>query len=427
MKYLKLSCMLAAIVMVLLAASCARATPAVVEKEVVVEKRVVETVVVEKEVVVEKPVVETVVVEKEKIVAAKPIKIGFVSDFSGMWATNEVPTRDGARFAVDEINAAGGVLGQPLVLIVRDGQDDPALTVRLIEELIREGVVYIIGTVGDCIVSTCHVACEADIPISTGIGSAPTLVEDGGECCFTVIFNDPVQASVAAKYAYDQGYRTAFMMRSHEFPYVEDLPTYFQESFEHYGGEVIGEDEFRSEAGDYSAIVTTIAGLPELPDVIYTPMICPDSNVFMRQLRAAGMETPVIGPDTDDNPVLLDAGQAVEGFVFTTSGFPVEGTPLGDFYDRYEAVTGKRPDCIFYALGYDEIYAVKQAIETAGSAEPGAIMEAFANLKDFKGITGTWSMDPETRRAEKGITIVKVENNTFTYVDQFYPEFVPEP
>ncbi len=359
--------------------------------------------------------------------AGEPIKLGFVGDFAGFWALSETPARDGALFAVEEINQAGGVLGRPLELITRDGQDDSALTVRLVEELIDQGVIYIIGTVGDPIVAEGNVACQAGIPISTGIGSAPNLVPDMGDCAFMMIWNDTIQGAAAAQHAYESGYRTAFLLRSTEFPYVEDLPTYFGETFEHFGGEVIGEEEFRVEAGDYSAIVTTIASLDPAPDVIYSPMINPDSVLFMRQLRAAGVETPVYTPDTNDAPNVLDGGQAVEGMPITTHGFPLPGSELEAFYDRFEEGTGKRPDNIFYALGYDEIYAVKQALESAGSAEPAALMDALENLTDFKGVTGTWSMDPETHLAQKPVTLIQIQDGQFVYIDTFFPDYVPAP
>lgn len=356
-----------------------------------------------------------------------PIKIGFVGDFSGFWSLSEKPARDGALFAVEEINKAGGVLGRQLELDARDGQNDNALTVRLLEELINGGAVYLIGTVGDPIVAEGNIACKAGIPISTGIGSAPNLVPDMGNCAFMMIWNDTIQGAAAAEHAYKQGYRTAFLLRSTEFSYVEDLPTYFGETFKHFGGEVIGEEEFRVDAGDYSAIVTTIASLNPQPDVIYSPQINPDSVLFMRQLRAAGVEAPVYTPDTNDAPNVLDGGAAVENMPITTHGFPLPGSDLAAFYDKYETAKGTRPDNIFYALGYDEIYALKQAIETAGSTESGELTKSLANITNFKGITGTWSMDPKTHFAQKPVTLIKIENNKFVYIDTFFPEYIPAP
>jgi ABC-type branched-subunit amino acid transport system substrate-binding protein len=92
----------------------------------------------------------------------EPIKIGFVGDFSGFWSLSEKPARDGALFAVEEINKAGGVLGRQLMLDARDGQNDNALTVRLLEEMINDGIVYIIGTVGDPIVAEGNIACKSE-------------------------------------------------------------------------------------------------------------------------------------------------------------------------------------------------------------------------------------------------------------------------
>jgi len=355
------------------------------------------------------------------------IKIGFVGDLTGTWAMTEAPYRDGALFAIDEINEAGGVLGRPLELIERDCKDDNPLNIRYTEELADEGVVYFLGTVGESLIAGGKVACERGVPISTGIGSADTLIMDIGECAFQVMMADTTQGAVAAQYAYEVlGYRTAYILLSTEFPYVENLPRYFEQTFERLGGEVIGEDTFLYLGGDYSAQATTLASLDTQPDVIYTSMIVPDTNLFLRQLRAAGVDAPVIGPDGFDNTGILDAGEVVEGVLFTTSALDYPGSIVEDFYNRYEAKTGKRPDVAYYADSYDEIYMLKEIIEAAGSAEPGAIMEGLRTLKDFKGVTGTWTMGPD-RRVERPIFIVGIRNNEYSFVDLMLPDWKPEP
>jgi len=357
----------------------------------------------------------------------EPIKVGFVGDFTGDWSQTEIPYRDGALFAIDEINEAGGVLGRPLELVTRDCKNDGPLTIRFTEELIDEGIVYFMGTVGETLVAGGKVACERGVPISTGVGSADTLIMDIGECGFQPMIADTTQGAVAAQYAYEVlGYRTAYILLSTEFPYVENLPRYFEQTFEHLGGEVIGEDTFLYLGGDYSAQATNLASLDTQPDVIYTSMIVPDTNLFLRQLRAAGVDAPVIGPDGFDNVGILDAGEVAEGVLFTTSALDYPGSIIEDFYNRYEAKTGKRPDVAYYADAYDEMYMLKQVIETAGSADPGPIMEALRTLKDFKGITGTFTMGPD-RRAERPIFIVGIRNNEYSFVDLMLPDWKPEP
>lgn len=368
-------------------------------------------------------------VEAEEATAAppEPIKIGFVGDLSGDWAQTDIPYLDGAKFAVEEINEAGGVLGRPLEIVERDSKDDNPINIRYTQELIDEGVVYFLGTVGESLIAGGKVACEAGVPISTGIGSADTLINDMGECAFQVMFADTTQGAVAAQYAYeDLGYRTAYILLSTEFPYVENLPRYFEQTFEKLGGEVIGEDQFIYLGGDYSAQATTIASLDPLPDIIYTSMIVPDTNLFLRQLRAAGVDTPVMGPDGFDNVGILDAGEVAEGVLFTTSALDYPGSKTLDFYDSYEAKTGKRPDVAYYADSYDEIYMLKQVIETAGSAEVAAIMEGLKTLKDFEGVTGTWNMGPD-RRVDRPIVIVGIENNQYNFVELMVPDWKPDP
>lgn len=355
------------------------------------------------------------------------IKVGFVADLTGTWAMTDIPYRDGALFAIDEINAAGGVLGRQLELVERDCKDDNPLNIRYTEELIDEGVVYFLGTVGESLVAGGKVACERGIPISTGIGSADTLIMDMGECAFQVMMADTTQGAVAAQYAYEVlGYRTAYILLSTEFPYVQNLPRYFEQTFERLGGDVIGEDTFLYLGGDYSAQATNIASLDTLPDVIYTSMIVPDTNLFLRQLRAAGVNTPVIGPDGFDNVGILDAGEVAEGVLFTTSALDYPGSKIEDFYDIYEEKTGKRPDVAYYADAYDEIYMLKEIIEAAGDATPEAIMEGLRNLQDFKGVTGTWTMGPD-RRVERPIFLVGIRNNKYSFVDLMLPDWKPEP
>ena len=365
--------------------------------------------------------------EEEAPAAVEPIKIGFVGDLSGDWALTDTPYLDGAKYAVDEINEAGGVLGRPLELVERDCKDDNPTNIRYTQELADEGIVYFLGTVGESLVAGGKVACEAGISISTGVGSADTLIDDIGDCAFQVMMADTTQGAVAAEYAYNTlGYRTAYILLSTEFPYVENLPRYFEETFEKLGGEVVGEDQFLYLGGDYSAQATTLASLDTDPDVIYTSMIVPDTNLFMRQLRAAGVNSPVFGPDGFDLVGILDAGEAVEGVHFTTSALDFPGSKTTEFYDAYEAKTGKRPDVSYYADSYDEIYMLKQIIEKAGSADASAIMEGLRTLEGFEGITGDWDMGAD-RRVDRPIVIVKIENNEYNFVELMVPEWKPEP
>ena len=79
-----------------------------------------------------------------------------------------------------------------------------------------------------------------------------------------------------------------------------------------------------------------------------------------------------------------------------------------------------------FGVGYDEIYFLKTAIEMEGSAEPKKIMEGLKKVKGFQGVLGEYSMDPNTRRTQKPICLLEVKGGQFSFVDQFYPKYVPD-
>ncbi|MEX2184182.1 MAG: ABC transporter substrate-binding protein [Chloroflexota bacterium] len=358
-----------------------------------------------------------------------PILIGFPADLSDVYAYYDQPMLEGAQYAVDEINAANGVLGRPLELRAIDIRNDPAETSKITQQLIDDGAVYLIGTTGDGISAEGALACAAGIPVSTGDGTASTLVGDIGECAFQLLMNDTIQGAVAADFALGKDYGSVLLVGSPEIPYTANLPKYFAEVFTKGGGTVLGEESYQIGTGDYAALATKIAGLAEQPDVIYTPMFPPDTQVFIRQLRQAGVTTPIISSDGNLDPSLTSAGAAaLDGFAFTAAVCPAEtDETIGEFFTAYETAKGEPPSSVVATLGYDEIKMVAQAIEKAGSAEPAKIIEA---LKDFtyEGVSGTGTMDPATRRIQKPAALIEMDGETFTCVEApGYPSFVPEP
>ncbi len=356
-----------------------------------------------------------------------PIVLGFPADLTTDWAYYDSPMDEGAQFAVDQINEAGGVLGRPLELKTVDMRNDVAEAAKVTQQLIDDGAVYLIGTVGDGILAEGQVACAAGVPISTGLGTAPSLVGDMGECAYQVVMSDNIQAAVLAEYGLAQGYRNAYVLGSNEIPYTKDLPLFFADAFENGGGTVVATDQYKLGAGDYSAVVTKIANVDPAPDVIFTPMYIPDSVVFLRQLRQAGLEMPVLSTDGNADAALLDAGvKAIDGLTFSNSVCTAEGDPdVQAFYDDYNAANGSDPSSYVAVIGYDEVNLVAAAIEAAGSTEPAAIMEQLAQA-DYTGISGHVVMDPATRRANKPAALVQMDGDEFTCLEQpDFPDYVP--
>ena len=358
-----------------------------------------------------------------------PIKIGFPADLSSTYAYYDVPMKEGAQMAVDELNEAGGILGRPLALNVVDQRNDPAESSKVTQQLIDDGSVYLIGTTGDTVPAQGQLACAANIPISTGDGTSPVLVNDMGPCAYQLIMNDTVQGATVAGYALKQGYKTALTLGSPEYPYTANLPKYFKEIFTAGGGQVVADESFQIGSGDFSAVVTKIANVKPAPDMIFTPMFPPDTQVFMKQLRDAGVTIPVLSTDGNLDPSLADAGaKAINGMVYSASVCTAEADPkIAEFYANYKKRFGKDPSSVVAALGYDEIMILAGIIKTANSAEPSAILDGLKGV-NHDGVTGKVVMDPETRRAKKAVSLIKMDQTKFTCLEQpEFPATLPNP
>jgi branched-chain amino acid transport system substrate-binding protein len=362
---------------------------------------------------------------------AKTFKIGYSADLSGGYSSYDVPIRDGAQYAIDEINKAGGVAGMKLELIVKDNKNDRALAVETTQQLIDEGIQYLIGTTSDQVVVCNRLAQDNEIPSDTGDGTAPNLVDDIGEWSFQYIMQDNLQGAAMAEYVTGElGYRTAYILRSPDVPYSNNLPQYFKDVFERLGGRTVGMSDYHLEAGDFSTQVRRIAATRPVPDMIYTPMFMPDTPVFLKQLRAAGVNIPVVTSDGNDTPDILTAGpEALNGMILTTFAFPESGTPLYDFYSQYEQNTGKAPDTVIIANGYDIVQVVKAALEESDGKGGQALRDALANLSGVRlSTTDDYVMDPQTRRAQREVCLLKMKGDVFTFVASLpFPQYVPAP
>jgi branched-chain amino acid transport system substrate-binding protein len=149
----------------------------------------------------------------------------------------------------------------------------------------------------------------------------------------------------------------------------------------------------------------------------------------MKQLRDAGVTTPLLSTDGNLDPSLADAGaKAVNGMAYSASVCPADADPkIAEFYASYKKRFSKDPSSVVAALGYDEINILAGVITKAASAEPAAIIEGLKSV-DYDGVTGKVVMDPETRRAKKSVSLIKMDQTKFTCLPQpEFPATLPNP
>lgn len=361
----------------------------------------------------------------------EPIKIGGGFGLTGGMASLDVPASNGALLAVKEINEAGGVLGRPLELVIRDSQTEPDTTAQIARQLIEEdGVVAAVGfTDSDSALAFGPVFQEAELPYLTVGATSPKLPDQIGEMMFMAPFGDNTQAAVAAEYAFENFGDTAYLLINEGAEFTRLLAAYFKARFEELGGTIVLEDSYELDATDFTPQITKLRALAEQPAFYFVSALPQDIGPVVRQLRDAGLTGPVISGDGADTPLLVEVAQeASEDVYFTTHALmdAENGTDaVKAFVEAYEAEYDRPPENAFAALGYDAVKLLADAIERAGSTEAEAIRAALAETQEFPGVTGSISFTEDSRVPQKAVTVIKVADQKFTLAGEFVPEGVP--
>ena len=315
-------------------------------------------------------------------------------------------------------------------LMAKDIRSDTAQAAVAAQELVDDGISFLIAPCdADPAIAAGSIAQAAEVPAITSCASTPTIAAAVGPYMFVNYTPDNLQGAALASYAREQGYATAYILLSRDTPYTEKLPEYFAESFEAQGGKLLGTGEYATGQQDFSAEVTKIKGASPAPDVIMTSAYEPDFPAFIKQLRAAGIDTPVLGSDGIDSPTTLALGEVAEGVVFSNAGFATPGSPLEAMNMAYEKKFGEPNDTTFTATGYDIVKLLEAAVMAAGSTEGAAIRDAMDKLDGVQGATGKITFKDRDRVPLRNVALNRVTGGKLEHVADITPDpaLVPKP
>jgi branched-chain amino acid transport system substrate-binding protein len=359
---------------------------------------------------------------------AQTLKVGVSSARSGPFAAYDVPVVNGVKYAVDEINRQGGVDGVKIQLVLKDNQGEPSLGVSNVQDMLDEGVRAFVLPTTNLIRAQAQLVSQAGGVMLFGSNTSPQLVADVGPNGFLAVYGDNAQAAASAKYACEQNYRSAYTLTSSDDPYFENLPRYFEDAFAHdCGGRVVGTTSFKYGQTEFGAQVTKIANADPKPDVIYSPMLVPDSGVFLKALRQNGVTTPFLGADGNDSPLFATSGgDAVDGAVYTSHGFPTAGSPFAKFIDDFTKATGKKPESnVYEAIGRDNVYLLAAAAAAAHSTDPAKLITALGSLQGVPLLTGDTTYSGGDRVPKKPVFLIRMDGKRRALAEQLTPTYVP--
>lgn len=361
------------------------------------------------------------------------VRIGGAFALTGGGSELDVPSANGAKLALRQINAAGGVLGRPVELIIRDSEYKAKEAEEITKELVeKDKVSVLIGfNDTDSVLAAGPVAQAAGIPFIAVGASSPRLPAQIGDTLFLACFGDNAQASAGAEYAFKKFGKKAYLLLDKSMEYTTLLAGYFKSHFTDLGGGIVLEDEFSDQATDISEQIAKLKALTIKPDFYYIAAMPYNVVSVIEQMRKAGMSAPIVGGDGYDTPDLLKLkGSAAKNVFFTTHALmsPSRSTEgIKKFMAAYKRMYAREPENGFAALGYDAMNLAVDAVRRAGSTQPQAIKKALEETRNFPGITGSISFSPQSHIPEKPVAIIALKGGKFTPAGQVVPKKVPAP
>src|SRR6476659_1064056 len=249
------------------------------------------------------------------------IKIGGGFALTGDESALDLPAANGAKLAVKQINAAGGVNGSQIDFIVHDSQYKMDVTAQTAKQFVEQDKVplFIGYTDTDSVLASGPTFQAAKIPFITVGAPSPKIPTQIGDMMFLACFGDNVQAAVGAEYSYKTFGHNAYFLWDKGIEYTTLLGAYFKSRFTELGGTIALEDSYDDKASDFSAQLTKIKALNPAPDFYYVAAMPYNIGPLVKQFRDAGITGPIVGGDGYDTPDLISvAGKAADNVYFTT-------------------------------------------------------------------------------------------------------------
>jgi len=359
-----------------------------------------------------------------RVVAAPtgdPVKIGFFMSLTGRDASFGEAALRGARLAVADLNASGGILGRPVELVVEDNRSLPGESATAAKKLL--GRDKVVALVGECASSrtleAAPLAQAAGVPLVTPASTNPRVTAVG-DCIFRVCFADPFQGAVLATYAWKNlGLHRAALLVDSSASYSVGLADVFAKTFTALGGEVVASQKYAGGDKDFRAQLTAIRATHA--EAIFLPGYYVEAGLSARQARELGLTATLLGGDGFEAPQLLEiGGEALEGAVYSTHYSAESADPVSRrFVASYTARYGSAPVGLG-ALTYDAVGLIADAASRAGSVERVALKQALAATRDFAGVTGRTGFD-QNRDAQKAAAIIAVRGGRCVFVESVRP------
>lgn len=343
--------------------------------------------------------------------AQDAVRIGFHAPLTGFAAADGTSARNGAELAVEQANAEGGIDGRQIELVVYDDQAEPKQAVPIATKLIeQDGVkVAVSGSYSAPTRAAAGVFQEAGIPYLSAYAVHPDITR-AGDYVFRTSFVGEVQGRAGAKLIGEDLGKSRVVLITLNNDFGKSLAAGFKEAADRYGIEIAAEYEYAIQDRQFGPIVARVKA--DQPDAIYATGYFFTAGPLVSQLRAAGVDVPVIGQEGYDSAKFMEiAGLAAEGVIITTSLDRDSDAPEArTFIEQFEEKAGFPADMVAASAHTATTVAI-EAMRQAGTEDPAAIRDAIA-ATDLEASTGRISFN-QLGEVQKDVQVQVVRDGAF--------------
>lgn len=333
------------------------------------------------------------------------IKIGGIFPLSGEVAVYGTECRNGIMLAIDEINAAGGVNGKQLELVGEDDEGSPEKSVNVYKKLVtKDNCDVIIGSLTSGCTAAISSLAQAQKVLLLAPAATLTSITEAGDYVFRACFIDPFQGTVGGKFSRETlGASRAAVLYDIGNDYSIGLYENFKVAFEQGGGTVVAAESYSTGDKDFNAQLTKIKTAN--PDVVYLPDYYATVALIVKQLRAQGINTPIVGADGWDGIIDNAGDEVLNGFYSNHYAADSTDSRVVTFVKSYEEKYGSTP-VSFAALGYDCVYLLKDAMVASGATDATSLKDALMKTNGSY-VTGNLTFD-ENRNPVKSAVMLEI-------------------
>jgi branched-chain amino acid transport system substrate-binding protein len=326
------------------------------------------------------------------------IKIGHVAPTSGSIAHLGKDNENGARMAIEELNAKGVMIGgkkAKFELLAEDDAGDPKQGTAAAQKLVDAKVNGVIGHLNSgTTIPASKIYSDAGIPQISPSATNPKYTRQGYKTVFRVVADDVHLGGTLGKYAVKELKGKSIAVIDDRTAYGQGVADEFEKGVKSSGGKTVGREFTNDKATDFTAILTSLKA--KKPDIIFFGGMDAVAGPMMRQMKQLGISAKFMGGDGICSGELpkLAAGSMADGQVVCAEAGGVEGAAKKSMDDFYAAYKKKyNMDVQVYApYVYDALNTMVAAMVKANSAEPAKYLPVLAKI-DHTGVTGKIAFD----------------------------------